>query len=333
MKNKIKGGKADNLSATSIAKKFGVPVSKIEKELKTGKKIEMEHTNDSSKAEEIALDHLSEIPDYYTRLNKMEKEGDKKWKLNENITYTKQLLRERLMTKADDDLLEISDFVNFAKEYLGITDDIKVLLAFERTPDLQTTAYYDLSGIIKVYVKDRACIDIIRSLGHELTHHKQNLDGRLTNVEKDGSDGSEIENEANAVAGKLIRLWGKQRPEIYESLKRKSIIKENTELFFESEKDKRIKLSIYDEDKKLGTIVLARPLNLNDNETLEIIDIYFNKGTIPMLVCKEVIVEVFKLFPDTYKLSIHPPQESVDFWMKMGAHQVMNGHLMLMRGH
>ncbi len=56
-----------------IAKKHGVDVSKIEKQLKMGHKIEHEHTTDSDLAMDIALQHLDEIPDYYDRLKKMEK--------------------------------------------------------------------------------------------------------------------------------------------------------------------------------------------------------------------------------------------------------------------
>jgi len=44
-------------------------------ELKVGVGIEMEHTNDATVAKKIALDHLAEIPDYYTRLVKMEKDA------------------------------------------------------------------------------------------------------------------------------------------------------------------------------------------------------------------------------------------------------------------
>lgn len=47
------------------------------KELKMGIKVEMEHTTDPLIAKRIALDHLSELPDYYTRLAKMEEEGKK----------------------------------------------------------------------------------------------------------------------------------------------------------------------------------------------------------------------------------------------------------------
>lgn len=131
-------------------------------------------------------------------------------------TTIKQLLRERLLTKADVDVRQISDFVNFAKQELGITDDVKVELAYERTPDLVTTAYYNMDGLVKVYVKDRAIIDVCRSIAHELVHHKQNLEGRLVNAAKDGEDGSPIENEANSVAGILIRRYGKLHPELYQ---------------------------------------------------------------------------------------------------------------------
>lgn len=44
-------------------------------QLKMGIKIEMEHTTNKDTSKRIALDHLSEIPDYYTRLVKMEKEA------------------------------------------------------------------------------------------------------------------------------------------------------------------------------------------------------------------------------------------------------------------
>ena len=41
-------------------------------QLKAGTKVEMEHTTIPLISEKIAKDHLAEIPDYYTRLAKME---------------------------------------------------------------------------------------------------------------------------------------------------------------------------------------------------------------------------------------------------------------------
>lgn len=42
-------------------------------ELRRGIQVELEHTSDPRVAYEIALDHLYEIPDYYTRLAAMER--------------------------------------------------------------------------------------------------------------------------------------------------------------------------------------------------------------------------------------------------------------------
>lgn len=44
------------------------------KELELGIKIEREHSNSDLVARLVALDHLSELPDYYSRLEKMENE-------------------------------------------------------------------------------------------------------------------------------------------------------------------------------------------------------------------------------------------------------------------
>jgi len=46
-----------------------------EKQIEMGIKVEYEHTTNEDIARRIALDHLAEIPDYYTRLLKMEKEA------------------------------------------------------------------------------------------------------------------------------------------------------------------------------------------------------------------------------------------------------------------
>lgn len=63
MENKIKGGRADNRSEKDFCPK----------QLKTGTDHEMEHTSDRSKAQEIAMDHLAEDADYYTKLKDIEK--------------------------------------------------------------------------------------------------------------------------------------------------------------------------------------------------------------------------------------------------------------------
>ena len=60
------------LSPENIAAKHKVSVSTIRKQLGMGSKVEKEHTRDSKVAREIALDHLSELPNYYTKLKRIE---------------------------------------------------------------------------------------------------------------------------------------------------------------------------------------------------------------------------------------------------------------------
>lgn len=65
-------------SLESIAKKHKTTVDVVENQLKKGIKVEMEHTTDKGEAKIIALQHLDEFPDYYTRLIKMEKKSEMK---------------------------------------------------------------------------------------------------------------------------------------------------------------------------------------------------------------------------------------------------------------
>jgi len=68
----IKGGMGDGKTLRDIAKKHNVELSHIESQFELGQKVEKEHTTDIKIAKEIARDHLTEDPDYYTKLAKME---------------------------------------------------------------------------------------------------------------------------------------------------------------------------------------------------------------------------------------------------------------------
>lgn len=59
-------------SPEELAKKHGVSVEQIKKQLEIGTKVEFEHTTSRGSARIIALQHLDEKPDYYTKLKKME---------------------------------------------------------------------------------------------------------------------------------------------------------------------------------------------------------------------------------------------------------------------
>ena len=66
------------------AKEKGLKEEDVDpKELEMGIEVEYEHTSDKQVAKRIALDHLAELPDYYTRLKKMEEDGKKELGIKE----------------------------------------------------------------------------------------------------------------------------------------------------------------------------------------------------------------------------------------------------------
>ena len=68
----ICGGLADGKTAADIAEHHECPVEEIKTALTKGMDVEREHTDDKSKAKEIALDHLWEDKDYYNKLESIE---------------------------------------------------------------------------------------------------------------------------------------------------------------------------------------------------------------------------------------------------------------------
>ena len=76
-KKKLKEQLKPFKTVEQIAKKHRMDVSFIQKQLDMGEPIEHEHTKNHTLAKEIALQHLDEIPDYYTRLKKMEADAKK----------------------------------------------------------------------------------------------------------------------------------------------------------------------------------------------------------------------------------------------------------------
>lgn len=73
--DKIPGGIADKKS----------PKDFDQAQLEEGVKHELEHTNDESMAQEIAMDHLAEDPHYYTKLREIEKTLSVGWKVQKNF--------------------------------------------------------------------------------------------------------------------------------------------------------------------------------------------------------------------------------------------------------
>jgi hypothetical protein len=70
--DKIPGGKAEGMTLSDIAKHHKVSQQTLKNEFIKGYAVEREHTTDVNVAKEIALDHLYEDPNYYSKLSKIE---------------------------------------------------------------------------------------------------------------------------------------------------------------------------------------------------------------------------------------------------------------------
>ncbi len=114
----------------------------------------------------------------------------------------------------------IGEFIKFAKQRLSL-DRFPFKIRLVKDNSFATTfksygGYDPTTDEIFVYVSNRSMPDILRTLAHELVHLKQREVGTVGSY-KDGQTGSDVENEANAAAGILLRDFGRRNGHIYES--------------------------------------------------------------------------------------------------------------------
>ena len=112
----------------------------------------------------------------------------------------------------------LADFINFCKNSIGIQKLPKIQFIKDNIWVKQNRTfgqYNSESNALSVYIGNRNLADICRTLAHELAHHKQNEMGLIG--PESGKTGSPIENQANEVAGVILREYGKIQSLIYES--------------------------------------------------------------------------------------------------------------------
>ena len=119
VRESVDEGISGKMTPEEIAKKHNVSVEEINKQLEKGIEVEKEHTEDEKEAERIALDHLFEIPDYYARLDKMEKgalkEDTIKTKSGKWVNKGKEGTHGTFKTKKEADAQRAAMFANKKK--------------------------------------------------------------------------------------------------------------------------------------------------------------------------------------------------------------------------
>lgn len=115
------------------------------------------------------------------------------------------------------DIKSVTEFADWVCSKLNIKDKPEIELSMdtdEAQENTHTGGHAPGSGSIWVYAKNRNLVDILRTVAHELVHVKQHELGMIG--PNDSYPGSPIEVLADAMAGKIIKIYGKKHPEIFQ---------------------------------------------------------------------------------------------------------------------
>lgn len=106
-------------------------------------------------------------------------------------------------------------FKQFVQDYLELNTLPKISIKSQISGGDQPTfgRYNNQTHTLEVALANRHPVDILRTVAHELVHYKQHQVKSADEIS--GETGSRDENQANAVAGVIMRRWGKEHPELF----------------------------------------------------------------------------------------------------------------------
>ena len=130
-----------------------------------------------------------------------------------------KLYIDKALGMSPENIRMTGEFTLFCADNLPIEGDFKIHMVSQREPhNIKTTALYEVgNNCCRIYCKNRAFADCLRSVAHEMTHMMQDQIGIIKGPIRDA--GGFHEDQANARAGELLKLFAKSKPErkmIYE---------------------------------------------------------------------------------------------------------------------
>lgn len=137
---------------------------------------------------------------------------------NEGVEESSQKKSSKITegVEGPEDIEKVKHFIKWSYKTLNIQKPYPRITLSKDTKKAQDGHHTGLhnGNDIWVYVANRNLIDIFRTIFHELTHHRQ----MQLNMIKDGDSypGSPIEMLADMAAGKYIKLYGKDHPEMFQ---------------------------------------------------------------------------------------------------------------------
>lgn len=162
-----------------------------------------------ARSEELSLDELASQPVRYGYSSQLDEVGITPDGTNPT---TCQIANEAESDPTDT----IKEFVEFCRDYLGIERNIKLSIKTDPTWSQKNSTfgrYNPDANVLEVSLPGRHIMDTFRTIAHELTHLRQHELSAAP--EGAGDTGSEWENQANAMAGIIMREWGRSHPAMF----------------------------------------------------------------------------------------------------------------------
>ena len=129
-------------------------------------------------------------------------------------------IKDKLDESSEEDLNSnpiVQQFLAWTSKKLNLETTPKIEFSYdseEAQEGHHTGRHNPETGEVWVYCANRNLVDILRTVFHELTHVRQ---GELNMIKPgDSYPGSPIEAEADVMAGKYIKIFGKAHPEIFQ---------------------------------------------------------------------------------------------------------------------
>jgi hypothetical protein len=119
--------------------------------------------------------------------------------------------------ESNDDMQQVNDFVEWCIKILHIKKPYPLITYSKNSTEAQEghhTGRHTSDGKIWIYVENRNMVDIFRTIFHELVHHRQDQLNMIG--PNDSYPGSPVEAMADMLAGKYIKIYGKDHPEIFQ---------------------------------------------------------------------------------------------------------------------
>lgn len=124
-------------------------------------------------------------------------------------------IHKAITDKVDSQVANIiADFVEYVIQDLELERPVTISLLPKSgaTGEITTGGYQPSSGTISSRLEGRALVDVMRTIAHEMVHQNQDERGCFDSPDYVHQNiGGEMEDEANAVAGQLIKKYVRDR--------------------------------------------------------------------------------------------------------------------------